>query len=131
MVGSIHTYLAFGKIRQRENESGKRRSNQSKHQGPHKETRQVWYAQWDCTIITQRKHHEVGAQDLKLKNNKDPIEWKLRIIYIYIICDKGEWMNQSGVRWEGEAYEEEARRGVEQYGGLVRVHCNEYGEDRI
>ena len=36
-------------------------------------------------------------------------------------------MNES----EGEAYEEEARGGVEQYGGLVRVHCNEYGEDRI
>lgn len=29
------------------------------------------------------------------------------------------------------AYEEEAGGGVEQRGGLVRVHCNESGEDRI
>jgi hypothetical protein len=29
------------------------------------------------------------------------------------------------------AYEEESGGGVEQHGGLMRVHCDESGEDRI
>lgn len=63
----IHSYLAFGKMRQRENQGGKRRRNQSEQQGTHKETRQVRQAQGDGTVIPQRKQHEIRAQDLKVE----------------------------------------------------------------
>lgn len=54
-------------MRQRENQGGKRRGNQSEQQGTHKETRQVRQAQGDGTVIPQRKQHEIRAQDLKVE----------------------------------------------------------------